>query len=66
MRRRHSCSFFENAAASAETTDRNGRLHVTQHDGSVRGNHPYLSATAVLRQSFTEDAHATAMLARPA
>ncbi len=23
---------------------RNGRLHITEPDGSVRGNHPYLSA----------------------
>jgi hypothetical protein len=28
---------------------RNGRLHVKEPDGSVRGNHPYLSAVAVLR-----------------
>lgn len=42
---------------------RNGRLHVTELDGSVRGNHPHLSAVAVLRRSYTYEAHAAAMQA---
>lgn len=40
---------------------RNGRLHVTEPDGSVHGNHPYLSAVAVLRHAFPQDAWAAAM-----
>jgi hypothetical protein len=40
---------------------RNGRLHVTEPDGSVHGNHPYLSAVAVLRHAYTQDVWATAM-----
>ncbi|MGH3589631.1 MAG: hypothetical protein ACRDQV_14175 [Pseudonocardiaceae bacterium] len=43
-------------------TGRNGRLRVDEPDGSVRGNHPYLSAVAVLRCSYAEDAWATAWL----
>lgn len=42
---------------------RNGRLHVTELDGSMRGNHPYLSAVAVLRRSYSDVAHAAAMQA---
>ncbi|MFD0636394.1 hypothetical protein ACFQ9X_37305 [Catenulispora yoronensis] len=42
---------------------RNGRLHVTELDGSVRGNHPHLSAVAVLRRSYSDEAHAAAMQA---
>lgn len=42
---------------------RNGRLHVTELDGSVRGNHPHLSAVAVLRRSYSREAHAAAMRA---
>jgi hypothetical protein len=40
---------------------RNGRLHVTEPDGSVRGNHPYLSAVAVLRFCYPQDAWADAL-----
>lgn len=40
---------------------RNGRLHVTEPDGSVHGNHPYLSAVAVLRFVYPQDAWAAAM-----
>jgi hypothetical protein len=40
---------------------RNGRLHVKEPDGSVRGNHPYLSAVAVLRFVYPQDAWASAM-----
>ena len=40
---------------------RNGRLHVTEPDGSVHGNHPYLSAVAVLRHAYAQDAWAAAM-----
>lgn len=35
---------------------RNGKLHVAQPDGTVRGNHPYLSAVAVLRCTYAADA----------
>jgi hypothetical protein len=41
---------------------RNGRLHVKEPDGSVRGNHPYLSAVAVLRLVHPLAAWAVAML----
>lgn len=40
---------------------RNGRLHVTEPDGSVRGNHPYLSAVAVLRFTYPPEAWAAAL-----
>jgi hypothetical protein len=40
---------------------RNGRLHVTEPDGSVHGNHPYLGAVAVLRFVYPQDAWAAAM-----
>jgi hypothetical protein len=40
---------------------RNGRLHVKEPDGSVRGNHPYLSAVAVLRLVYPQAAWAAAM-----
>jgi hypothetical protein len=40
---------------------RNGRLHVKEPDGSVHGNHPYLSAVAVLRFIYPHDAWAEAM-----
>ncbi len=40
---------------------RNGRLHVTEPDGSVHGNHPHLSAVAVLRHAYPQDAWADAM-----
>lgn len=40
---------------------RNGRLHVTEPDGSEHGNHPYLSAVAVLRSIYTNEAWAEAM-----
>jgi hypothetical protein len=40
---------------------RNGRLHVREPDGSVHGNHPYLSAVAVLRHIYPQAAWATAM-----
>jgi hypothetical protein len=40
---------------------RNGRLHVKEPDGSVRGNHPYLSAVAVLRFVYRQDAWTLAM-----
>lgn len=43
-------------------TGRNGRLRVDEPDGSARGNHPYLSAVAVLRGSYAEDAWVTAWL----
>lgn len=45
-------------------TGRNGRLHVDEPDGTVRGNHPYLSAVAVLRCTDAADAWATAWLQR--
>jgi hypothetical protein len=41
---------------------RNGRLHVDEPDGTVRGNHPYLSAVAVLRCTDAADALAVAWL----
>jgi hypothetical protein len=44
---------------------RNGRLHVTEPDGSVRGNHPYLSAVAVLRFVYPKAAWAAAMAQSP-
>ena len=40
---------------------RNGWLHVKEHDGSVRGNHPYLSAVAVPRLVYPQAAWAAAM-----
>jgi hypothetical protein len=40
---------------------RNGRLHVKEPGGSVRGNHPYLSAVAVLRFVYPQAAWAAAM-----
>ena len=40
---------------------RNGRLQVTERDGSVHGNHPYLGAVAVLRFVYPQDAWAAAM-----
>ena len=40
---------------------RNGRLQVTEPDGSVHGNHPYLSAVAVLRFVYPQAAWAAAM-----
>lgn len=40
---------------------RNGRLHVKEPDGSVRGNHPYVSAVAVLRYVYPQAAWAAAM-----
>jgi hypothetical protein len=40
---------------------RNGRLHVTEFGGSVHGNHPYLSAVAVLRPVYTTEAWTEAM-----
>jgi hypothetical protein len=40
---------------------RNGRLQVKEPDGSVRGNHPYLSAVAVLRYVYPQAAWAAAM-----
>jgi hypothetical protein len=40
---------------------RNGRLEVAELDGSVHGNHPYLSAVAVLRFIYTMEAWAEAM-----
>lgn len=43
-------------------TGRNGRLHVDEPDGSARGNHPHLSAVAVLRQTNAEDALVAAWL----
>jgi hypothetical protein len=43
-------------------TGRNGRLHVDEPDGSVRGNHPYLSAVAVVRCTYAEDARVAAWL----
>jgi len=36
---------------------RNGRLHVKEPDGSVRGNHRYLSAVAVLRLVYPQAAY---------
>jgi len=41
---------------------RNGRLHVTEPDGSTHGNHSYLSAVAVLRFCYSQDIWAAAML----
>ena len=41
---------------------RNGRLHVDEPDETVRGNHPYLSAVAVLRCTDAADAWAAAFL----
>lgn len=43
-------------------TGRNGRLHVDEPDGTMRGNHPYLSAVAVLRVTYAADGWATAFL----
>ena len=43
------------------STGRNGRLHVTEPDGSMHGNHPYLGAVAVLRLVYPQDAWAAAM-----
>jgi hypothetical protein len=40
---------------------RNGRLQVRELDGSIHGNHPYLSAVAVLRFVYPKTAWATAM-----
>jgi hypothetical protein len=40
---------------------RNGRLHVKEPDGSVRGNHPHLSAAAVLRFIYPQAAWTIAM-----
>jgi hypothetical protein len=40
---------------------RNGRLHVKESDGSVRGYHSYLSAVAVLRFVYPKAAWASAM-----
>jgi hypothetical protein len=40
---------------------RNGRLHVKEPDGSVRGYHSYLSAVAVLRFVYPKAAWASAM-----
>lgn len=40
---------------------RNGRLYVREPNGWVRGNHPYLSAVAVLRFIYPQDAWAAAM-----
>lgn len=40
---------------------RNGRLHVKELDGSVHGNHPYLSAVAVLRLIYPKTVWAAAM-----
>lgn len=40
---------------------RNGRLQVTEPDGSVHGNHAYLSAVAVLRFVYPQAAWAAAM-----
>lgn len=40
---------------------RNGRLHVKEPDGSVHGNHPYLSAVAVLRFVYPAATWASAM-----
>lgn len=44
------------------STGRNGRLHVDEPDGSVRGSHPYLSAVCVLRVAHAEDARVVAWL----
>jgi hypothetical protein len=41
---------------------RNGRLYVKEPDGSVRGNHPYLSAVAVLRYIYPQAAWSAAMM----
>ncbi|MCI0155740.1 hypothetical protein KNO15_03400 [Leifsonia shinshuensis] len=41
---------------------RNGRLHVAESSGSSRGNHPYLSAVAVLRFNYAADAHTAARI----
>ena len=40
---------------------RNGRLHVTDLDGSLQGNHPYLSAIAVLSISYPQHVWGTAL-----
>jgi hypothetical protein len=40
---------------------RNGKLHVKEPDGSVRGNHPHISAVAVLRYIYPQAAWAAAM-----
>jgi len=40
---------------------RNGRLHITKPDGSTHGNHPYLSAVAVLRLCYSHDVWVAAM-----
>jgi len=40
---------------------RNGRLYVAEPDGSTHGNHPYLSAVAVLRLCYSQDAWGAAM-----
>ena len=45
---------------------RNGRLQVKEPDGSVHGNHPYLSAVAVLRFVYPKHAWAAAMAQSPA
>jgi hypothetical protein len=41
---------------------RNGRLHVDEPDGSSHGNHPYLSAVAVLRSGRDHGDWATTWL----
>jgi len=43
-------------------TGRNGRLHVSEPDGSVRGHHEHVSAVIVARSMAVIDARATAWL----
>jgi len=43
-------------------TGGNGRLHVEEPDGTVRGHHPYVSAVGVLRGATTADAAAAVIL----
>lgn len=52
---------FTSGGGMIFSSGRNGRLHVKEQDGSVHGNHPYLSAVAVLRYIYTQAAWAAAM-----
>ena len=54
-------SFLPDSESGVFHAGRNGRLHVTEPDGSTHGNHPYLSAVAVLRASYSQDAWSAAM-----
>ncbi|HTJ67277.1 MAG TPA: hypothetical protein VL551_07090 [Actinospica sp.] len=53
---------FEEGGGLRMQTGRNGRMHVDEPDGSSRGHHPHVSAIAVLRTTYTEDAHTAAIL----